>query len=98
MFINPKSLSRTPNQSLPSILVNPYIIGFILSFINTPSHISAPIHISRHTFAVMMLDLGTDIYTLSKLLGHRDLSSTQVYAKILDKNKQAAVAKIPEIM
>lgn len=55
-------------------------------------------HCARHTFAVMMLDLGTDIYTLSKLLGHRDLSSTQVYAKILDKNKQAAVAKIPEIM
>lgn len=46
----------------------------------------------------MMLDLGTDIYTLSKLLGHRDLASTQVYAKILDKNKQAAVARIPEIM
>ena len=54
-------------------------------------------HCARHTFAVMMLDLGTDIYTLSKLLGHRDLSSTQVYAKILDKNKQAAVAKIPKI-
>lgn len=55
-------------------------------------------HCARHTFAVMMLDLGTDIYTLSKLLGHRDLASTQVYAKILDKNKQAAVARIPEIM
>lgn len=55
-------------------------------------------HCARHTFAVMMLDLGTDIYTLSKLLGHRDLSSTQVYAKVLDKNKQAAVSRIPEIM
>lgn len=54
-------------------------------------------HCGRHTFAVMMLDLGVDIYTLSKLLGHRDLSSTQIYAKILDKNKQAAVERIPEI-
>ena len=54
-------------------------------------------HCARHTFAVMMLDLGTDIYTVSKLLGHRDLSATQIYAKVLDKNKQAAVSKIPDI-
>ena len=55
-------------------------------------------HCGRHTFAVLMLDLGTDIYTVSKLLGHRELSTTQIYAKVLDKNKQAAVAKIPEII
>ena len=45
----------------------------------------------------MMLDLGTDIYTVSKLLGHRELSTTQIYAKVLDKNKQAAVSSIPSI-
>ena len=55
-------------------------------------------HCGRHTFAVMMLDLGTDIYTVSKLLGHRELSTTQIYAKVLDKNKQAAVARIPDIL
>ena len=61
-------------------------------------HKNITFHCSRHTFAVMMLDLGTDIYTVSKLLGHRDLSTTQIYAKILDKNKQAAVARIPELL
>ena len=55
-------------------------------------------HCARHTFAVMMLDLGTDIYTVSKLLGHRELSTTQIYAKVLDKNKQKAVSMIPEII
>jgi len=60
-------------------------------------HKDITFHCGRHTFAVMMLDLGTDIYTVSKLLGHRELSTTQIYAKVLDKNKQAAVAKIPDI-
>jgi len=54
-------------------------------------------HCGRHTFAVMMLDLGADIYTVSKLLGHREIKTTQIYANILDKKKQDAVAMIPSI-
>ena len=54
-------------------------------------------HCGRHTFAVMMLDLGADIYTVSKLLGHREIKTTQIYANILDKKKQDAVAMIPGI-
>lgn len=55
-------------------------------------------HCGRHTFATMMLDLGTDIYTVSKLLGHKQLNTTQRYTKVLDKNKQAAVSNIPDII
>lgn len=55
-------------------------------------------HASRHTFAVMMLDLGTDIYTVSKLLGHRDIATTQIYARVLDKAKQEAVSRIPNLL
>ena len=54
-------------------------------------------HCSRHTFGTMMLSLDTDIYTVSKLLGHRSIQSTQVYTKIMDKKKREAVDKIPDI-
>lgn len=55
-------------------------------------------HCGRHTFATMMLTLGTDIYTVSKLLGHRELTTTQIYAKVIDNNKQEAVMRIPSVL
>lgn len=48
-------------------------------------------HTGRHTFATMMLTLGADLYTTSKLLGHADVKMTQVYAKIINKKKDEAV-------
>jgi integrase len=51
-------------------------------------------HCFRHTYATLQISMGTDIYTVSKLLGHRDLKTTQIYAKIVDKLKQDATHKI----
>ncbi|MBN2789907.1 MAG: site-specific integrase [Candidatus Delongbacteria bacterium] len=54
-------------------------------------------HSSRHTFATLSLTNDIDIFTVSKLLGHRDLKTTQIYAKLIDKKKDQAIDKLPEI-
>ena len=55
-------------------------------------------HSGRHTFAVLMLGLGADIYTVQKLLGHKEIHTTQIYANIMDKKKQEAAMLIPQIL
>ena len=44
-------------------------------------------HLARHTAATLLLTLGADLYTVSKILGHRSIRMTEVYAKIVDKKK-----------
>ena len=48
-------------------------------------------HCSRHTAATMLLTLGADLYTVSKILGHSSIKTTEVYAKIVDKKKVETV-------
>lgn len=74
-----------------------------------PSWISAPLkrwiksagitrkitfHCFRHTYAILQLAGGTDIYTVSKMLGHTNVKTTQVYAKVVDEKKQKAAETI----
>lgn len=53
-------------------------------------------HTSRHSFAVNILARGGNIYTLSKLLGYKNITITQIYVDILDKNKRATVDLLDE--
>nr|WP_304889872.1 tyrosine-type recombinase/integrase [uncultured Bacteroides sp.] len=45
-------------------------------------------HCTRHTFGTMMLTLGADLFTTSKLMGHSNIQTTEIYAKIVDKKKE----------
>lgn len=54
-------------------------------------------HVARHTYATMLLYYGADLYTVSKLLGHTNVQTTQIYAKVMDESKRKAVNLIPEI-
>lgn len=73
-----------PSPSMMNILIKPWAkaAGIAKRF---------TFHTARHTFATMMLTLGADLYTTSKLLGHADVKMTQVYAKIINQKKDDAV-------
>lgn len=51
-------------------------------------------HCFRHTFATLQLLLGTDIVTVSKMLGHKDIKTTMIYVKIVDLLKREASSRI----
>lgn len=54
-------------------------------------------HCARHIHATLLLANEADIYTVSKLLGHRKIRTTQIYAKVMYESKRKAVDKLPEI-
>lgn len=72
-----------------------------LRFIFTcPLFLAQPItfHCGRHTFATLSLALGIDLYTVCKLLGHKNIISTQVYAKIIDASKRQAIDRFNGVL
>ena len=55
-------------------------------------------HTGRHTYATNVLELTNgDLYTVSKLLGHKSIQTTQIYAQVRDKMKEAAVKSLPKL-
>ena len=54
-------------------------------------------HAGRHTFAVIQLSRGIDIYAVSKLLGHSELKTTEIYADIIEQRRMEAMLTFPDI-
>jgi integrase len=56
-------------------------------------------HTGRHSFATNVLENSPDgdLWTVSKLLGHKSISATQIYAHVRDNKKKAAVKALPKL-
>lgn len=76
--------------------LSPYILNrkvpLLIETAGIDKHIT--FHCFRHTFATLQVNEGTDIYTVSHLLTHANVGTTQIYADIVDKSKRDTVERI----
>ena len=75
------------SKSLPPLYLKEWIAAAKIG-----KHIT--FHCFRHTFATLQIASGTDIYTVSKLLTHSNVNTTQVYAEVVSELKRDAADKI----
>ncbi len=54
-------------------------------------------HVSRHTFASFALANNVSIFTVSKLMGHSKIQTTQIYSNLLDSSRKEAIDSLPSI-
>ena len=87
-----KTFGQLPKESTTTL--NTKLINW-MEKADITKHIT--FHCFRHTYATIQLTLGTDIYILSKELGHRNIKNTEIYTKIVDSKKKEAAERIPEL-
>lgn len=75
-------------------------LGRILRQWTAEAGITKPVtfHTARHSYATMALSAGADIYTISKLLGHRNINTTTVYTTVVDTQRDAAVESVGRLL
>jgi integrase len=95
----PENVIPLPDQKIFKLPTSGYFTTAIREWTkNAGINKKITYHSSRHTFATLAITQGVDIYTVSKLLGHKDLKNTQIYAKIIDSKMNDAVNKLPSIL
>ncbi len=58
---------------------------------------SISFHKARHTFATLALSSGVSLYVVSKLLGHKNVQTTEIYTQVIDSRKRRAIGKLPRL-
>ena len=82
-------------EGLPSASMTNYTLGKWCIHAGLARELS--FHVGRHSFATLGLTSGVDIYTISKLLGHKKVSTTEIYTQVMNTLKQTAVDSLPSI-
>ena len=95
-----EQLETCGTNSLLFPLPDPTYLNRILKGLAMSANIDNPLtfHTARHTFATLLLTKGADLYTVSTLLGHSDIQTTQIYAKIVDKKKDDTINLLSGIL
>ncbi len=70
--------------------------GFIDNIVKK-AKLKGSMHTLRHTFASWLVQNGVDLYTVSKLLGHSSIKSTEIYAHLSPNTFLSAMQKLPEV-
>ena len=78
----------TNNEKFNQVHVSQRFKKYVLKSKLNPS---LRFHSLRHTFASWLVQKGVSIYQVSKLLGHSDIKTTQIYAHLRNEDLQGAV-------
>lgn len=95
LMIIEKYKGKTKNGKLLPILSNQKMNAYLKEIADV-CHIQKKLtfHLARHTFATMTLSKGVPIESVSKMLGHTNIKTTQVYARITNKKIEEDMMKL----
>lgn len=89
-----KEILMVLDDSIFSALDPRYVSKKFGTYVRNAKLFDLKLHSLRHTFATNLIANGVDLYTVSRLLGHADIHTTMIYAKINTDTLQTAVAKL----
>ena len=100
-MVNSRTFFQTAGNSTNNLCITPLgkIGGWPTAYDQCGINETITFHLARHTFATTItLSNGVPIESVSKMLGHRDLKTTQLYAKVVDKKISDDMSKLKELL